>query len=141
VRTQQTGSFRARRDQWDEVSAFVEAASQGVDERVAMTLRLALEELFINTVTHGHGGDSDAPVEVTVRIESERVVLVYEDTAPAFDPFTHAEAPDADAPVEARPVGHLGVFLIMALADRCHYARTADRNLITVELRADSQAG
>jgi hypothetical protein len=28
------------------------------------------------------------------------------------------------------------VLLITALAERCHYARTGDRNHITVELRA-----
>jgi hypothetical protein len=33
-------------------------------------------------------------------------------------------------------VGHLGVFLITRLAERCHYTRTDDRNRITVELRA-----
>ena len=44
--------------------------------------------------------------------------------------------PDATAPLEARPVGHLGIFLITQLAERCDYARTGDRNCITVELPA-----
>lgn len=102
---------------------------------VAAQLRLAIEELFLNTVTHGHGGDTDAPVEVTVHIDGDHV-LVYVDTGPPFDPFAAVEAPDATAPLEARPVGRLGVFLISALAERCHYARAGDRNRITVELRA-----
>jgi hypothetical protein len=46
------------------------------------------------------------------------------------------QAPDPTAPLEARPVGQLGVFLVTALAERCHYARTGDRNHITIELRA-----
>jgi serine/threonine-protein kinase RsbW len=132
----QTRSFRARRDQCLSVSSFVEAAVRGLDDRLVMKLRLAIEELFLNTVTHGHGGDSDAPVEVTVRIQDDRVVLVYVDTAPPFDPFANVQPPDPTAPLEARPVGQLGVFLITALAERCHYARTGDRNCITVELRA-----
>jgi anti-sigma regulatory factor (Ser/Thr protein kinase) len=132
----QTRSFRARRDQCASVVAFVEAAVRGRDERLIMRLRLAVEELFLNTVTHGHGGDSDAPVEVTVRIDGDRVTLLYVDTAPPFDPFASVQAPDPTAPLEARPVGQLGVLLITALAERCHYARTGDRNHITVELRA-----
>jgi anti-sigma regulatory factor (Ser/Thr protein kinase) len=132
----ETRSFRARRDECASVVAFVEAAVQGRDERLIMRLRLAIEELFLNTVTHGHGGDSDAPVEVTVRIDAERVTLVYVDTAPPFDPFASVQAPDPTALLEARPVGRLGVFLITALAERCHYARSGDRNHITVELRA-----
>jgi serine/threonine-protein kinase RsbW/sigma-B regulation protein RsbU (phosphoserine phosphatase) len=120
-----------------QVLAFVESAVITVDSRLAARLRLTIEELFLNTVTHGHGGDTDAPVEVTVHVDVDRVALVYEDTAPPFDPFASVEEPDASAPVEARPVGRLGVFLITALADRYGYTRADDRNRITVELRAD----
>jgi anti-sigma regulatory factor (Ser/Thr protein kinase) len=84
--------------------------------------------------THGHGGDSDAAVHVTVGIDGDRVVLVYEDDAPPFDPFARVEPPDAEATVEARDVGRLGVFLITQVAARCRYERTGDRNCITVEL-------
>jgi anti-sigma regulatory factor (Ser/Thr protein kinase) len=138
VRIGQTRSFRAHRDEWASVAAFVEAAVRGMDERLVMRLRLAIEELFLNTVTHGHGGDTDAPVEVTVRLDEDRIVLVYADTAPAFDPFADVQAPDPAAPLEARPVGKLGVFLITALAERCHYTRAGDRNHITVELRVSA---
>jgi serine/threonine-protein kinase RsbW len=136
--TRQTRSFRARRDQCSDACTFVEAAVQGLDARLIMSLRLVIEELFLNTVTHGHGGDSDAPVEVTVRLQEDRVVLVYVDTAPPFDPFARVQPPDATAALEGRPVGQLGVFLITALAERCHYARTDERNCITIELRVSA---
>ena len=94
-----------------------------------------VEELFVNTVTHGHGGDSDAPVEVTVRIAGDRVELLYTDTAPAFDPFGRVERPDPTASLDARSVGRLGVFLITELAERCDYQRVGNHNCVTVELR------
>jgi anti-sigma regulatory factor (Ser/Thr protein kinase) len=130
----QTRTFRARLDAGTDVSAFVESAIAGMEARLVMRLRLAVEELFVNTVTHGHGGDSDAPVDVTIRIAADRIVLHYIDTAPPFNPFEGIEWPDASAPVEARQVGRLGVFLITQLAERCDYARAGDRNHITVEL-------
>jgi anti-sigma regulatory factor (Ser/Thr protein kinase) len=136
VATRQTRTFRARLGECPDVSAFVESAIAGMDARLVMRLRLAVEELFVNTVTHGHGGDSDAPVEVTIRIAGEQIVLDYVDTAPPFNPFAQVERPDAAAPVEARGVGQLGVFLITQLAGRCDYARAGDRNRITVELPA-----
>ena len=132
----QTRTFSARLDACTEVSAFVESAIAGMDARLVMRLRLAVEELFVNTVIHGHGGDSDAPVDVTVRIAGDRIVLDYTDTAPPFNPFERVERPDAGAPVEARSVGRLGVFLITQLAERYDYARAGDRNRITVELPA-----
>lgn len=118
------------------MSAFVESAVAGMAGSLVLRLRLAVEELFVNTVTHGYGGDSDAPVDVTVCIDGARVVLVYEDSAPAFNPFAIVKRPDAEASVEARDVGRLGLFLITQLAERCRYERAGDRNCVTVELPA-----
>jgi len=134
VKIKQTRSFRARLAETSNVSAFVESAIAGMQARLVMRLRLAVEELFVNTVTHGHGGDSEAPVDVTVRIDGERVTLIYEDTAPAFNPFAKVDSPDPTAALEARDVGRLGVFLITQLAERCDYARTGNRNCVTVDL-------
>jgi anti-sigma regulatory factor (Ser/Thr protein kinase) len=136
VAIEQTRTFRARLAEATTLSAFVESAVTGLDARLIMRLCLAVEELFVNTVTHGHGGDSDATVDVTVRIEGERVVLIYEDSAPAFDPFAAVERPDPTAPVDARGVGRLGVFLITEIAARCVYTRAGERNCVMVELTA-----
>jgi serine/threonine-protein kinase RsbW len=134
VRIKQTRRFRARLDEAPRVSAFVESSIAGMPPRLVMHLRLVVEELFVNTVTHGHGGDSEAPVDVGVCVDGDRVTLVYEDTAPAFNPFASVEAPDPAASLETRRVGRLGVFLVTQLAERCDYARTGDRNCVTVEL-------
>jgi anti-sigma regulatory factor (Ser/Thr protein kinase) len=98
--------------------------------RLIMRLQLVVEELFVNTVTYGHGGDSEAPVDVSVCIDADRVTLVDEDNAPAFNPFAKVEPPDPAASLETerRP---LGVFLITQLAERCDYAGTANRNRVT----------
>lgn len=61
-------------------------------------------------------------------------MLDYVDTAPPFNPFAQVERPDAAAPVGARRIGQLGVFLITQLAERYDYARAGDRNRITVGL-------
>jgi serine/threonine-protein kinase RsbW len=134
VAINQTRTFRARLAETTDLSAFVESAVIGMDARLVMRLRLAVEELFVNTVTHGHGGDSDATVDVAVRIDGDGIVLTYEDSAPPFNPFASVERPDPASPVERRRVGRLGVFLITEIAERCAYARAGDRNRVTVEL-------
>ncbi len=139
--TTQTRTFPARLAETSNVSGFVTSAVAGMDSRLAMRLRLAVEELFVNTVTHGHGGDSDAAVDVTVCVDGDRVVLVYEDDAPRFDPFARVEHPDVAATLEARDVGHLGVFLVTQVAAGCRYERAGDRNCITLELPAAERRG
>jgi len=134
VRTKQTRRFRARLDEASSVSAFVESSIAGMPSRLIRRVQLVVEELFVNTVTHGHGGDSDAPIDVSVSLDGDRVTVVYEDTAPAFNPFASVESPDPAVPLEARSVGHLGLFLIAQLAGRRDYARTGNCNCVTVEL-------
>jgi anti-sigma regulatory factor (Ser/Thr protein kinase) len=131
-----TRSFTARLDQCAAAAAFVESAAAALDPVLARKLRLALEELFVNTVTHGHGGDSDAAIGVTVAVAGDRLVLTYADAAPPYNPFAVVEPPEGEGDVDARAVGHLGLFLITRLAVRCDYAREAGQNRITVELRA-----
>lgn len=132
--TEHTRTFPARVGEVANVSAFVDASTAGLPPRSKTSVQLVVEELFVNTVIHGHGGDSDATVDLTLCTARDRITLVYEDTAPAFDPFAGVKAPDPAASVEARTVGRLGVFLITQLAARWHYARADGRNRVTVEL-------
>jgi anti-sigma regulatory factor (Ser/Thr protein kinase) len=136
VRTKQTRRFRARLDEASSVSAFVESSIAGMPSRLIRRVQLVVEELFVNTVTHGHGGDCEAPVDLSVSLDGDHVTVVYEDTAPAFNPFAGVETPDPAAPLEARSVGHLGLLLISQLTERREYARTGHRNCVTVELPA-----
>lgn len=97
-------------------------------ERIARC-DLVLEELFRNTVLHGHGGDSDASVWVRVGDGC----VCYEDEAPAFDPLT-AGLPDGSAvcPVEEHRVGGLGLMLVRQLPARVEYAYRDGRNRLLI---------
>jgi anti-sigma regulatory factor (Ser/Thr protein kinase) len=134
VAIKDTRSFRACLANALEAAGFVGSVLAGMPPRLVMRVELVVEELFVNTVAHGYGGDSDAAVDVTVRVDDGRIALIFEDTAPPFDPFATIEVPDSDATIEERGVGKLGVFLITQFAARCDYARDGDRNRVTVEL-------
>ena len=129
-------TFRARLDEGPTLAAFLEAAVAGMGDRISMRLRLVVEELFVNTVTHGHGGDSDAPVDITLLIAEDRVVLTYVDVAPPFDPFAEVQEPEIDVALEHRTLGRLGVFLVTKFATRYEYARAGEANRVIVELPA-----
>ena len=82
-----------------------------------------------------------AVIVVAVALEAEEVVLTYTDTAPAFDPFASIRRPDAEAPLEARTAGGLGIFFITEIASRYAYTRVGDRNCITMVLRRPHAGG
>lgn len=131
-----TAVFPARRDALPDVCAFVEDACQraAVPYRDGLRLILLIEELFVNTVVHGHGRDSDAPVRLALSRIPSAVAVEYEDTAPAFNPFA-AERPASDsADLDERQVGGLGITLITTMADDLDYVRREGRNQIRFRL-------
>src|SRR5258705_1726307 len=94
---------------------------QGIDREHCLRIHLVLEELFTNTVRHGHRGDSEAPVWLPLSARPEAVDVTYEDTAPAFNPYAYfGNAPDTT--LSARKIGGLGVLLTRELAATRDYA-------------------
>ena len=130
--------FSARRDALPQVEAFLTeaCAGAGFSREACLRITLLVEELFTNTVVHGHGGDSEAPVRLDCEVETGRIALVYEDTAAPHDPFAAVASPDPGADVEDRPVGGLGVLLVSAMAQQVEYQRAGDRNRISLVIGA-----
>jgi anti-sigma regulatory factor (Ser/Thr protein kinase) len=123
--------------------AFVEEAcgAAGVERHDRLRLGLLVEELLTNTIVHGHGGDCDAPVSLSLEVRAGQVALTYEDTAPQFDPFARADATPGAASLEGRPVGRLGLVLVRGMATDIAYARVEGRNRISLVLRPGEAHG
>lgn len=125
--------FQARVDALPRVCAFVERRCRELGAGRYATLRLILvaEELFINTVTHGYGGDSRKQVALAVRASGAEIELVAEDGAPAFDPF--GEVPQPAAVTDPRDAaGGFGRALVVGMSSRHRYERCGRRNRVTV---------
>ena len=128
--------FPARMSEVPAVTAFTARAclAAGLTRDDCLRLTLLVEELFTNTVAHGHGQDSEAPVRLVFDVAPGRVGLLYEDTGPPHDPFATVAPPDDTAEVEERPVGGLGLVLISALASEVRYRRADGKNLISLTI-------
>jgi anti-sigma regulatory factor (Ser/Thr protein kinase) len=130
--------FRARMQCLPEAAAFVDSfcRSQGIAANDRLRLTLIVEELFTNAVRHGHGGDSDAPIRLTLDASPTEVFVLYEDAAPAFDPTARVAESRADleAALEHRPVGGFGVALVAQMASSLDYIREGDLNRLRLVL-------
>ena len=124
--------FPARADALPRVSAFVERRCRelGAGRPAALRLILVAEELFINTVMHGYGGNSPKHVTLIVRDAGTEIELVAEDDAPAFDPFE--KIPKISADPKDASVGGLGRVLVAGISSRHGYERRGRRNRVTV---------
>jgi anti-sigma regulatory factor (Ser/Thr protein kinase) len=128
--------FPARLDQLRALREFLEGfcAQAAVGRDPCLRANLVLEELFTNTVRHGHRGDSESPIWVTLAASGGTLNLTYEDSAPPFNPYgTPPDAPP-DTTVKMRKIGGLGVLLTRRLAASREYAYLYGRNRIRVAL-------
>lgn len=136
--TEETRSFPARLGALPDTAAFVRSFCDrlGVARQDALRLTLVVEELLANTIGHGYGRESDAPVSVTLSLQDRRVALLYEDAAPPYNPLDKIDDARGEATdtVEARPVGGLGLSLVFGFMRNPRYARENDRNRLWLEL-------
>jgi len=138
--------FPARMAMLAETVAFVEGFCdrEGVAQRDALRLVLIVEELFTNTVVHGHRGDADDPVAVALTLRGDTIGILYEDAAPAHDPVASLTTPPAalGATLDERPVGGLGMLLVGQLTSLVRYAYENGRNRLWLEVaRAEGEVG
>ena len=119
------------------MTAFVEGfcADARLPREHCLRLNLVLEELFVNTVRHGHRHDSEAPVWMTLDHGPDALRVTYEDTAPPFNPYARLPVTPPDTTVEMRKIGGLGLLLMKELAATRDYSYVFGRNRIRLTLR------
>lgn len=103
------------------------------DSATVLRAQTVVEELFVNSVTHGGRGDgTGVVVGLSVAACDGELRLHYEDQFAHFDPFADLDSVEQEArqPVERRAVGGLGRLLAGRLADEVRYARQRGRNSI-----------
>lgn len=111
------------------------AGITGVDESMAMSLNLALEEAVTNVILYAYPEGTEGIVRIDAHYDEAVLVFVITDSGIAFDP-TQKEEADITLGIEERPIGGLGIFLVRKLMDTVVYERTADGyNVLTLTKR------
>jgi anti-sigma regulatory factor (Ser/Thr protein kinase) len=105
------------------------AAAAGLDRKASYRLRLAVDEIATNIITHGYADAHTAgDVVVSARVDDEQLVITLEDWAPPFDPRVQADPEHIGKPSDERPIGGLGVFLALKSADAFDYEYRDNKN-------------
>ena len=134
--TTRMGMFPSRLEAWKNARAFIEEFCRGaqIPKDSGLKANLVIEELFLNTVKHGHRGGSEAPVWITLSASGGEISLIYEDRAPPFNPFAAATRELLEALAETRREGGLGVILAHGLTASADYSYIFGRNRIRLTL-------
>ena len=103
---------------------------------LTMRANLILEELVLNTLTHG---DTSGLTEIDLQLESKDHALTIRlaDDGSPFNPLVDAPEPDVTLPLADRQVGGLGVYLVKTMGDELEYRRENDRNHLKLVVRPE----
>lgn len=96
---------------------FVEqtATALGVGPEPAFDVVLAVDEAATNIILHGYQ-ECPGTIQVEIERQEHRLIVRLRDKAPAFDP-TNVPPPDLALPLERRPTGKMGVYLMRHSVD------------------------
>ncbi len=96
-------------------------------DKLRFELALVLEEVVVNVIRYGFPEGASYPIEINMNYEDGQINIVIVDSGQPFDPLV-APVANVDAPLEERPVGGLGIYLVRALMDEVQYQRIEGRN-------------
>jgi serine/threonine-protein kinase RsbW len=91
---------------------------RGYREGDLFGMHLALEEVIVNAIRHGNGGDPSKEVRVRWNVGPERTLVEIEDEGPGFRPDL---VPDPTAPENLERPGGRGLLLIRCYTNWVQY--------------------
>ena len=100
-------------------------------EEEIQVLRLACEEIIMNVTSYAYPEGAEGFLDVDIQ-KTDRMTIRFEDGGAPFNPLEQKK-PDITLPWKQRPVGGLGVYLILRMMDDVRYAYVDNRNVLTVE--------
>jgi anti-sigma regulatory factor (Ser/Thr protein kinase) len=98
---------------------------------LTMNLNLVLEEALSNIIFYAFTDDKQHDIKITIAMQEKTLVIRIADKGIPFDP-TARQQPDITLPAEERPIGGLGILLILKMMDQVHYARIRNQNVLTL---------
>lgn len=110
-----------------------------LSERGLAQLKVVLDELLTNIFSYGCNGDAVPRVEVRLEAVGAFLEIEVVDDGRPFDPLQPPE-PETDLPLDERPIGGLGVYLMRKLTDELEYRRQWGRNRLVLRKRLAADA-
>lgn len=111
------------------VRTFMETNS--ANNTAIMQTELAIEEALVNIINYAYPGD-EGDMEVTCDWAADgKATFKILDSGAPFDSVKKKE-PDITRPVEEKPIGGLGIFLLKKMMDDVKYERIDDKNVLTL---------
>jgi anti-sigma regulatory factor (Ser/Thr protein kinase) len=123
----------------EKIADFVDQIGEELHLSMAMVagINLALEEAIANVIMYAYPKKEEKePITLIAEYKDNELDFILSDKGVPFDP---TKAPEADVtlPVEERPIGGLGIFLIRKIMGEVSYQRIDGENKLKMTKKLD----
>lgn len=95
---------------------------------------LALEEHLTNIMSYAYDEASLHRIQVRLLVQEECLEIEVEDDGKPFNPLERPRV-DTTVPLQAKPIGGLGIHLMRQFMDELAYRRESNRNILCMRKR------
>ncbi len=123
-----------------ELTGVLEKVSGSLQDRkipqgVISKLEIAVEELVLNTFQHGGGDTKAIEVAIVGQSDEEWIDVIILDNGNLFNPLERVSPDSVNKELEDRPIGGLGIHLVLELMDEVSYREDDGRNCIILRCK------
>jgi anti-sigma regulatory factor (Ser/Thr protein kinase) len=110
------------------------AAANHLPATVRQAADLALEEHLTNIISYAHDDNLPHPIRIQLELVEDQLVVEVRDQGKPFNPLLRPQV-DTTVPLEAKPIGGLGIHLMRRFMDKLEYRREGGQNILTMRKR------
>ena len=104
----------------------------GCDKKEMAAIDVAVDELMANIAHYAYNPEiGNATVKVDVIKDPLTVEITFVDNGVPYDPLAKPD-PDTTLPVDERPIGGLGIFIVKKSMDYVNYEYKNGKNILTI---------
>ncbi len=115
-----------------EVSAWCNR--RALSEEVEYQVNLVLDEVVSNVIRHGYRDRQQHEILVDLLLRNGELTIRVEDDGIQFSPL-QVPPPDITKPINERPVGGLGIYMVRQIMDSLDYRRENGKNSLVMKKR------
>jgi anti-sigma regulatory factor (Ser/Thr protein kinase) len=101
---------------------------------IVFAITLSLDEVITNVISYGYDDHGEHLINVTLRSGKGVIEVSVEDDGKPFNPLEFS-TPDLKCPLDERPIGGLGIYLVKTYMNELEYERVGGKNRLTMRKR------
>lgn len=105
-----------------------------VDEALYRKLYVVVDELVTNIVNYAYPNGENDYLDVEIMHDKELLTIRFRDGGVPFNPLEKAP-PDITLPMDQRPIGGLGILLVVQKVDAIAYEYINGENVLTISFK------